>query len=184
MPGSRKGTRTVRIPESSIARFSLAFRRPFARNGDMYEREITPMDFRAINRAVSRRAASGAPDAKAMRALRPALWFLWLSGARVEEMRFAHWDEFRPVRARLVVHARGKDRVLDLSPQACKFLRWLQDRRPPGQRCIFPGPEGNRWDLAEVHAMFAQAVALAYLPRLSIRAIRLAHAGRAEGHRP
>jgi integrase len=150
----------------------------FALDGDMQEREITAMDFRAINRAVSRRAASSAPDAAAMQALRPALWFPWFSGARVEEMRFAHWDEFKPARARLVVHARGKERVLDLGPQASALLRWLEDRRPPGQRCIFPAPDGNRWELAEVHVLFAEAVALAHLPRLSIRAIRLAHAVR------
>jgi hypothetical protein len=53
--------------------FSLAFRPPIALHGGMYEREITPMDFRAINRAVSLRAASAAPDAATMRALRPAL---------------------------------------------------------------------------------------------------------------
>jgi hypothetical protein len=43
--------------------------------GDMYERDKTAMGFRAINRAVSQRDASAAPDAEALRLLRPSLWF-------------------------------------------------------------------------------------------------------------
>jgi len=77
----------------------------------MYERDMTAMDFRAINRAVSRRAVSGGPDAAAMRALRPALWFLWFTGARAEEMRRARWHQRAGDRLR--VGAKGQDVAIE-----------------------------------------------------------------------
>jgi integrase len=141
----------------------------------MYERDMTPMDFRAINRAVSRRAVSAAPDAPTMRAFRPALWFLWLTGARAEEMRRARWHQWAGDRLR--VGAKGQEVSIQLDARAAGLLRWLHDRRDPGQPVIFPGSDGREWSMQALHAAFAEAVKLALLPSLSIRAIRLAHAG-------
>jgi hypothetical protein len=143
----------------------------------MYERDMTAMDFRAINRAVSRRAVSGGPDAAAMRALRPALWFLWLTGARAEEMRRARGHGYAPESQRLRIGAKGQEVSIALGSRAARLLRWLHARHQPGQPVIFPGPDGCEWPMALLHATFAEAVALALLPPLSIRAIRLAHAG-------
>jgi integrase len=137
----------------------------------MYERDLTPMDFRAINRAVSRRAAS----CPTMRALRPAIWFLWLTGARAEEMRRARWHQWGG--DRLLVGAKGREVSIELDPRARRLLRWLHDQGDPDQPVIFPGPDGREWSMQALHAAFAEAGKLALLPPLSIRAIRLAHAG-------
>jgi hypothetical protein len=143
----------------------------------MYERDMTPMDFRAINRAVSRRAASGAPDAATMQALRPALWLLWRTGPRAEEMRRARWHGYAPASNRLQSGAKAQEVSIDLAARAARLLRWHYDRRDASQPVIFPGPDGREWSMQILHTTFAEAVALVLLPSLSIRAIRLAHAG-------
>jgi hypothetical protein len=117
----------------------------------MDEREISPMDFRAINRVVSRRAASKSPDAASMRLLRRALWFLWLTGARVDEMRWAYWDNYKPEARRLVVFIGRTERVLDLGPRAGRFLRWLHGRR--NGRHICPAPNGSAWKMPQLRTV-------------------------------
>jgi hypothetical protein len=82
-----------------------------------------------------------------------------------------------PASQRLRIGAKGQEVSIALDRRAVRLLRWLHDRRDPGQPVIFPGPDGRAWPMALLHESFAQAVALALLPRLSIRAIRLAHAG-------
>jgi hypothetical protein len=82
-----------------------------------------------------------------------------------------------PESQRLWIGAKGRALAITLDARAAGLFRWLHARRQPGQPVIFPGPDGREWPMALLHATFAEAVKLALLPPLSIRAIRLAHAG-------
>jgi hypothetical protein len=92
-------------------------------------------------------------------------------------MRRARWHGYARESQRLRIGAKGQEVSIALDPRMARLLRWLHARRQPGQPVIFPGPDGREWPMALLHATFAKAVTLALLPPLSIRAIRLAHAG-------
>ncbi len=111
---------------------------------------MTAAEFRAIVRAVGQRAASGAPDADVMRAFRPALWLLWLTGMLAEEMRWACWEGYLPDSRRLQVFFKEERRSIELSHQANGFVRWLHRRRRFGQRYLCPAPGGREWPLAGI----------------------------------
>jgi hypothetical protein len=72
-------------------------------------------------------------------------------------------DANRPNRRRFVAHR------LDRAPgEEGAYTHAAYSRRVE---------DGREWTMPPPHATFAEAVALALLPPLSIRAIRLAHAG-------
>jgi hypothetical protein len=72
---------------------------------------------------------------------------------------------------------KGIARTLHLEASADRLLRWLKARAAPGNVLVFPAPNDREWSLAEVHRLFAVACALAELPAMSRRSIRLARAG-------
>lgn len=82
--------------------------------------------------------------------LRPALFFLWHTGARTCEMREMTWGdvflgEFPHVRLDEHKTSRktGKPRIIALNPVAAKFLAWLKARSK--SKWVFVNADGGKW---------------------------------------
>lgn len=102
-----------------------------------------PEEYAAIMRAARTAKTTRNRVCPARVRMRFQLWFLWHSGCRTCELREALWEQVDWQRG-LLVMSRGKStrstgvgRVIPLTDNVVRVLRWLWRRRHPEQKHIF-----------------------------------------------
>lgn len=126
-----------------------------------------PEEYEALMQAARNADGKRGRKRPARTRFRFQLWFLWHSGCRTCELREARWEHIDWTRGLLVLpksktlRATGAARVVPLSENVVRVLRFLKRHRLPNQTHIFCARGGKKIDRKSWNRLFRKYARLA-----------------------